>query len=706
MNIINVVVILILLFPIPCIVHSEGVWTSYYPNSRFNGVIKLEGNYIWCSTDRFLLRFDKQNETFTPYTTDDGLTSNTVLSIAVDNEGVRWFGTTNGLSRFDGSNWKTFTTTDGLPSNLITAVAVDDNNILWIGTDNGLARFDGTKWKTYTTEDGLASNSINLIEVDKKGIVWVVMYYSVSCFDSSTWSTPFTLIPSDDTGFISSIAVDNNNIKWFCWQGLFGGPLMSYDDVEWTYYDEYEPYFVAVDSNNVKYFIVESKFVSFEGIVLLDGDKWLERSLEENLGNWVMYSLAIDKLDVKWIVTAKNLNKYDGENWQTYRYNNGPEGRRINTILAEPNSITWFGVWNHDENGISRFDGENWTYINLVGGERARPFPNIVLASAIDSSGVKWFGKYEGVWRYDGKTLLNYTTKDGLPHRIVRTIRVDLDNILWFGTADGLSRFDRENWTTYTIEDGLVNNDVWSIAIDTNGVMWFGTIGGISRFDGTSWTSYTESDGLISNDVRSIAIDASNRKWIGTGSGISCFDSETWISYDDDHDGILNDAVFAAAIDSDDTKWFGTLGGVLVFDNTTWRTITTAEGLIHNKIFSIAITSDDVLWFGTDNGVSRYERNPVYVKSTSLYPQQITVRNFPNPFNPQTTIEYSLSQNGHITLIIHNISGQAVRVLKDEYQQAGKHTFTWDAADMPSGLYFCTLKTKGVIETRKMLLLK
>ncbi|MBT4485214.1 MAG: T9SS type A sorting domain-containing protein [Candidatus Latescibacteria bacterium] len=705
MNIFNVVVMLSVLFTVPCSAHSEGEWTSYFPNSRFNGVIELDGDHIWCGTDRGLLRFDKQNESFTPYTTDDGLASNIVLSIAVDNEGVRWFGTANGLSRLDGSNWKTFATTDGLPSNLITAVAVDDNNILWIGTDNGLARFDGTKWKTYTTEDGLASNSINLIEIDKKGIVWVVMSYSVSCFDGSTWSTPFTLTPGDDTGHISSIAVDNNNIKWFCWQGLFGGPLMSYDDVEWTYYDKYEPYFVAVGSNNVKYFIVESKFVLFEGIVLYDGDKWIERSLEENLGNWVMYSLAIDKLDVKWIVTAKNLIKYDGENWQTYRYNDGTEGTRINTILAEPNGIKWFGAWNHDENGISRFDGENWTYINLVGGESARPHPNIVLASAIDSSEVKWFGTYEGVWRYDGKTLINYTTNDGLSHRIVRAIFVNRENVLWFGTADGLSRFDGENWTTYTTEDGLVNNDVWSIAIDDKGVMWFGTLGGISRFDGTAWKSYTESDGLISNNVRSLAIDASNRKWIGTAYGISCFDDKTWVSYDHHRDGILNDAIFAVTVDNNDIKWFGTLGGVSVFDNTTWKTITTDDGLIHNAVFSIAIASDDVFWFGTDNGVSRYNKSTLFVKSTS-YPQQIKIRNYPNPFNASTTIEYTLSRFTHATVTIYNISGQAVVVLKDEHQQAGKHTITWNAEDIPSGLYFCTMKANGISETKKMLLLK
>ncbi|MFC1693738.1 T9SS type A sorting domain-containing protein [Candidatus Latescibacterota bacterium] len=80
--------------------------------------------------------------------------------------------------------------------------------------------------------------------------------------------------------------------------------------------------------------------------------------------------------------------------------------------------------------------------------------------------------------------------------------------------------------------------------------------------------------------------------------------------------------------------------------------------------------------------------------------------NYPNPFNPVTTILYSLPQDGHMTLTIYNISGQLVRVLKDEFQSAGKHSITWNAADMPSGLYFSTLKVNGITETRKMMLVK
>ena len=80
--------------------------------------------------------------------------------------------------------------------------------------------------------------------------------------------------------------------------------------------------------------------------------------------------------------------------------------------------------------------------------------------------------------------------------------------------------------------------------------------------------------------------------------------------------------------------------------------------------------------------------------------------NYPNPFNPTTTIEYSIPLDGHVILAIYNISGQRITVLSDKYQQAGKHSVTWNAAGMSSGLYFCTLYANGMSETRKIVLVK
>lgn len=86
--------------------------------------------------------------------------------------------------------------------------------------------------------------------------------------------------------------------------------------------------------------------------------------------------------------------------------------------------------------------------------------------------------------------------------------------------------------------------------------------------------------------------------------------------------------------------------------------------------------------------------------------QFILYENYPNPFNPRTTNEYSIPQDSHVILTIYNVSGQRISVLKDALQTAGNYSVTWNATGVPSGLYFCTLKAGGFTETRKMVVVR
>ena len=85
--------------------------------------------------------------------------------------------------------------------------------------------------------------------------------------------------------------------------------------------------------------------------------------------------------------------------------------------------------------------------------------------------------------------------------------------------------------------------------------------------------------------------------------------------------------------------------------------------------------------------------------------------NYPNPFNPTTSINFALATPGTVTLEVFNIMGQKVRTLVDEQMPAGKHTITWDSKDesgasVASGAYFYKLTTDDYSSTKKMLLLK
>jgi hypothetical protein len=99
------------------------------------------------------------------------------------------------------------------------------------------------------------------------------------------------------------------------------------------------------------------------------------------------------------------------------------------------------------------------------------------------------------------------------------------------------------------------------------------------------------------------------------------------------------------------------------------------------------------------------EENPTLPLTFSLS------QNYPNPFNPQTVIEYSLPQKSHVTIAVYNVLGQRVKILKDELEEAGYKTVTWDGKDetgseVASGIYFYRIQAKDFLKCKKMLLLK
>ena len=120
------------------------------------------------------------------------LPSDTIYSICIQPNGVKWFGTNMGVARHVGQNtlenWDAYTTDDGLINNFVQAIAVDQNDNVWLGTKGGISVFDGKDWKSYTQKDGLISDTILCIAVDKSGVVWIGTDNGVSSFNGSKFT--------------------------------------------------------------------------------------------------------------------------------------------------------------------------------------------------------------------------------------------------------------------------------------------------------------------------------------------------------------------------------------------------------------------------------------------------------------------------------------------------------------------------------------
>lgn len=101
------------------------------------------------------------------------------------------------------------------------------------------------------------------------------------------------------------------------------------------------------------------------------------------------------------------------------------------------------------------------------------------------------------------------------------------------------------------------------------------------------------------------------------------------------------------------------------------------------------------------------EENLTSVTNSNKIPNEFRLyQNYPNPFNPETRIEYSLPQESKIVLTIYNILGKEVSVLENSYKSAGNYSIAFNASNLPSGLYFYSIRANNFVETKKMLLLK
>ena len=142
------------------------------------------------------------------------------------------------------------------------------------------------------------------------------------------------------------------------------------------------------------------------------------------------------------------------------------------------------------------------------------------------------------------------------------------------------------------------------------------------------------------------------------------------------------------------------VNGIVTYNDST--------NLIRGVAYYYVVTATDVN--GNESEFSEeVSATPVVigVEDEHSIPAEYTLsKNFPNPFNPRTTIKYAIPKSGEVSLIVYNLLGEEVTRLISENHQAGYHQVTWDASNMASGVYFYRLQAGDFVQTRKMVLLK
>ncbi len=432
--------------------------------------------------------------------------------------------------------------------------------------------------------------------------------------------------------------------------------------------------------------------------------------------------------------------------------NSGLAGNKVKAVVVDANGNKWFGT----DQGLSAFDGVNWV-VYVKDDQKQTLADNDIndLAFDVGDRGPElWIATANGV-SVMGIASIDAVTK-ATPYRVDNTDLIDnmvtaaavdtLRGERWFGTPKGVSRFSASGWRNFDMNSTppLAWSNVTAIGVDADsGWKYICTKGGGDEMNGVSRLRTTMGDvdaitapspynyewsGLLSMDVYAVFVDADGAQWFGTDAGFAYHDTTETKAYWDvftTEEGLIDDNVRAILKSDDGMAWIGTLGGLDRFDYQfgeygieTWKFthFTTADGLAGDEVYDIAQDLDGTLWIATNNGVSHYTGKTAVEKQENAAVKSFgLVGNYPNPFNPATTITYRLAAHGHVRLMIVNMRGERVRTLVSTNQSRGRHRSTWngrltDGRPAPTGIYMVVLDVasdEGLMrDSIKMLLVR
>lgn len=615
----------------------------------------------------------------------EGLSHSTVNVIFQDRTGFMWFGTKDGLNRFDGNSFRVFKKENsGLGNNLITAVCEDFEGKIWVGTDAGLYIYDPLleSFKIFDIpidEHGnTIKRSISCLAVDSNGDIWISSdYQGLFCYDKDlgAFKNYYSNVSRFwiDEGVIwigryeDNLYYSQDECKTFqVFKDLEGEEPFRGAVIE-TYakglrncvyigsskglmeinlstrkvrrlLDEYvrdicfhsdTELWVGTEQGLYIYDIVEDNYVH---LTIPDGDD--RYALSDN----AIYSVFRDKEDGMWIGSYfGGINYYPHQ--YTYfekyypRYDLRYMGRRVREFCGMGDGTIWIGT---EDKGLFQFNSKDGSII---------PFRHPLLSHNIHGlcldGNYLWVGTFSGgLNRIDLNTMaLKHYSKgeeaNTLNANNIFSIYRTSTGDLWIGTTSGLLIYNRETDDFRRIPE-LENVFVYNIFEDSYGKLWIATYSnGAFCYDLThdKWKRYkynpSDSTSLPYNKVISIFEDSRRQLWLTTqGAGICCFqpDSDNFVRYDMSK-GFPSNIVYKILEDDKGLLWITTNKGLVVFHPETGvqHIYTTANGLLSNQFNYQSGYKDDkgTLYFGCINGFISF--NPVSFKeNTRVSPVVLT----------------------------------------------------------------------------------
>lgn len=555
---------------------------------------------------------------------EQGLPQGTVMAMLEDSQGFLWFGTYDGLSRYDGKSFFTFQHKPGdsssLPHNNVYSLVQDKNGLIWVATEEGLSKFNprtNTFYNYYhqkTNPHSLPANYIYEIFLDKVGNIWLGTLSAGLCRYNQT------------TDGFEQFGADPSNPE-----------KLPANDVLSIEQDEFGKLWIGT-SAGLCYFDPTTKKV----IARYTTNPFSSETIPDNTIRALHYDSILHEL---WIGTLNGglcrLNPKTGKVLRFAKVENG--------ISAPASSSVWYfcedsehNIWMGTQNsGLTRYNRTTQTFTTFRNNPKDPTSIryNSIIRLMQDKSGTLWIAFTNGLCYYNkyaksfSMIKSNPLDPTGLPANAVRALCEDQSGSLWSGTSEGLSQLNRKtgNFLTYRhIENqstSISKNDVRAIYQAKNGRMWIGTNGGglnTLNIATGHFTSYQHNPGsakttISANTVWCITEDHQENLWVGTNTGgLNKFSPSTkiWTVYKQEagnKNSLPINAVRSLHFSNNGTLWVGTFGGGLCQWNNLSNTFTTfsktqnAKGFESDVILCIYEDQQGLLWLGTEAGLHKFD---------------------------------------------------------------------------------------------------
>jgi len=582
-----------------------------------------------------------------------------VICISLDSYDNVYVGTGNGIykSSDNGDNWSQY----GMIGSQTEAIAFNDSGHVFAGTSYAVYRStdDGASWTQLPTGGGART-----VAIADNGYIFTGKWEGAGIARSTDNGNSWTYIYPQTVSvyFASTIFFDTNGDIYFPTWG--NGVLKSTDNGDtWTEMN-----------NNLGRKCVRTVDKNNSGNFFVGCDYAISKSTD-GCASWYSVGLNICGVrkiamnsndDIFTVVSGINRSTDGGQTWQTI--NNGLLNYDVRALAINESTGSIFAGCNdfNQNTGLlfkSTDNGNSWSR-----SDNGFPGGNTVHTLAVNSLGYVFafgsgYDKVDFMSTDDGNTWthIGYNLNFGPGYSDINSI----GDIFVSAGNSGLWRLPAND----TIWIPASTFPVYEFFIASNDYIY--TKEAKSTDSGQTWSTIGNGSYIIS-----FAENSAGHLFFGTnqyGSGVyrSIDYGETWELVNNGLAASID--ISALAIDSDDYLYAG-IWGKSVFKTTT----------------------------STLTGIDNLKFEPI---NFSLY------QNYPNPFNPMTNICYDLPKATRVILKIHNILGQEIKTLVNEYQTAGRKSITWDGRDrnnqkVSSGVYLYRLETPELSKSKKFIIMK